>query len=61
MKNIVYEVTNYFTGNAKIIEEGVVTTCPFETIAKIRNYLIGIGINPAIVNSNEEWIIIGDI
>lgn len=60
MNGIVYRVVNYFSGNSKITDEGVVTTCSFETIAQIRNYLIKLGINPAIVNSNEEWIIIGD-
>ena len=62
MKDIlIYEIINSITGNAMLFKEGVITKCSFEEIARVRNHLIHLGINPAIVNTmKEEWLVIGD-
>lgn len=64
MNEFMYEVVNNFTNNATLINEptkGVATTCSFETIARIRNHLIHLGINPAIISTMpDEWILIAE-
>lgn len=63
MIDFVYEIVNSFTNNAVLVDEpkGVGTTCSFETIARIRNHLIHLGINPAIVSTMpDEWILIAE-
>lgn len=63
MIEFVYEIINSFTNNAVLVNEpkGVATTCSFETIARIRNHLIHLGINPAIISTMpNEWIIVAE-